>query len=39
MDRARAALDAFNPDFVLMWGDDQYENFREDIIPAYCISA
>ena len=24
---------------VLMWGDDQYENFREDIIPPYCISA
>ena len=22
-----------------MWGDDQYENFREDIIPPYCISA
>ena len=39
MDRTRAALDAFNPDFVLMWGDDQYENFREDIIPPYCIAA
>jgi len=24
---------------VLIWGDDQYENFREDIIPPYCISA
>ena len=33
----RAALDAFNPDLVLVWGDDQYENFREDIIPAFCI--
>ena len=32
MDRTRAALDAFRPDFVLVWGDDQYENFREDII-------
>jgi Catalytic LigB subunit of aromatic ring-opening dioxygenase len=39
MQRVRAELDAFNPDFVLMWGDDQYENFREDIIPPYCIAA
>jgi hypothetical protein len=37
--KTRAALDAFNPDFVLMWGDDQYENFKEDIIPPYCIAA
>lgn len=37
--RTRAALDAFRPDLVLMWGDDQYENFREDIVPPYCISA
>ena len=33
----RASLDAFNPDFVLLFGDDQYENFREDIIPAFCV--
>lgn len=39
MERTRAALDAFNPDFVLIWGDDQYENFREDIIPPYCVNA
>ncbi len=39
MDRVRAALDAFRPDFVLLWGDDQYENFREDIVPPYCIAA
>ena len=39
MHKVRAALDDFKPDFVLMWGDDQYENFREDIIPPYCISA
>ena len=39
MEKTRAALDDFNPDVVLMWGDDQYENFREDIIPPYCISA
>ena len=39
MEKTRAALDDFKPDFVLIWGDDQYENFREDIIPPYCISA
>jgi Acyl-CoA dehydrogenase, C-terminal domain len=27
--RAHEALDDFKPDFVLIWGDDQYENFRE----------
>jgi hypothetical protein len=37
--RARAAIDAFAPDFVLIWGDDQYENFREDVIPAFCVLA
>ena len=30
----RKILDDFNPDFVLVWGDDQYENFKEDIVPA-----
>ena len=35
----RAALDAFNPDIVLIWGDDQYENFKEDIIPPFCVLA
>lgn len=37
--KTRAALDAFNPDFVLIWGDDQYENFQEDVVPPYCINA
>lgn len=37
--KAREALDEFNPDFVLIWGDDQYENFKEDIVPPYCINA
>ena len=37
--RIRAELDAFNPDFVVIWGDDQYENFREDIIPPFCVLA
>jgi len=33
----RRELDAFNPDFVLIWGDDQYENFKEEIVPPFCI--
>ena len=37
--KAREALDAFNPDFVLIWGDDQYENFREDGVPSFCVFA
>ncbi len=37
--RLRQELDAFNPDFVVVWGDDQYENFREDIIPPFCVLA
>src|SRR2546421_10228534 len=37
--RTRAAIDDFKPDFVLIWGDDQYENFKEDVIPPYCICA
>jgi len=36
---ARAELDAFNPDLVLIWGDDQYENFREDCVPSFCVLA
>lgn len=36
---ARAALDDFAPDFVIIWGDDQYENFKEDIIPPFCVGA
>jgi Catalytic LigB subunit of aromatic ring-opening dioxygenase len=35
--KARQAIDDFNPDLVVVFGDDQYENFREDIIPPYCI--
>jgi hypothetical protein len=37
--KARDAIDAFDPDFVLIWGDDQYENFQEDIIPAFSVFA
>ena len=32
-------IDAFDPDFILMFGDDQYENFKEDIIPPFCVLA
>jgi hypothetical protein len=39
MRKVRAAIDKFRPDFILIWGDDQYENFKEDIIPPFCISA
>jgi hypothetical protein len=35
--RARTALDEFKPDFVIIWGDDQYENFQEDVIPAFTV--
>ena len=37
--RQRTVIDEFKPDFVLIWGDDQYENFREDVIPPYCVCA
>ena len=36
---ARRALDAFQPDVVVMFGDDQYENFKEDIIPPFAVLA
>ncbi|HYC62262.1 MAG TPA: extradiol ring-cleavage dioxygenase, partial [Thermoanaerobaculia bacterium] len=37
--RVRRELDAFKPDLVLIWGDDQYENFREDCVPAFSVLA
>jgi hypothetical protein len=37
--KIREEIDAFEPDVLVMWGDDQYENFREDIIPPYCVLA
>jgi hypothetical protein len=39
LSRVRAALDEFEPDIVVVWGDDQYENFREEIIPPFCVLA
>jgi hypothetical protein len=38
-DRVRKALDAFEPDAVIIWGDDQYENFKEDLIPPFAVLA
>ncbi len=37
--KARRLLDECAPDFILLWGDDQYENFLEDIIPPFCVLA
>jgi hypothetical protein len=37
--RVRAAIDEFRPDVVLVWADDQYENFREGGVPAFCVEA
>ncbi|MDD9925344.1 MAG: hypothetical protein OXR03_05925 [Rhodospirillaceae bacterium] len=37
--KIRETLDEFEPDAVLIWGDDQYENFKEDIVPAFCLLA
>ena len=35
--RLRRALDDFRPDAVVIFGDDQYENFREDLIVPFCV--
>jgi hypothetical protein len=37
--RIRKALDEFGPDIVVVWGDDQYENFREEVVPPFCVLA
>lgn len=36
---ARRTLDDFKPDVVIMFGDDQYENFKEDIVPPFAVLA
>ena len=36
---ARRAIDEFKPDLIVMWGDDQYENFKEDIVPPFAVLA
>ena len=35
----RKILDDFQPEVVVIWGDDQHENFTEDIIPPFCVLA
>jgi hypothetical protein len=35
--KVRAAVDEFRPDVVVIFGDDQYENFREEFIPPFCV--
>lgn len=35
--KVREEIDAFKPDFVLIWGDDQYENFHEDLVPPFSV--
>lgn len=35
--RLRARLDEFEPDFVLVWGDDQYEQFQEETVPPFNV--
>src|SRR5262245_62146754 len=36
---ARRLLDEFRPDVIVMWGDDQHENFTDDVIPPFCVLA
>ena len=38
-EKTRQMLDDFAPDALVVWGDDQYENFREDVVPAYAVQA
>ena len=33
----RREIEAFRPDFLLIWGADQYEYFREDLLPPFCV--
>jgi hypothetical protein len=35
--RIRDEIDVFKPDAVIIFGDDQYECFREDLVPPYCV--
>ena len=37
MRRIRQAIDDFKPDAVVIFGDDQYENFREDLISPFAL--
>lgn len=35
--KIRQEIDDFKPDVMIIWGDDQYENFHEDLIPPFCV--
>jgi hypothetical protein len=35
--RLRVELDDFAPDLLVIFGDDQRENFQEEIIPPFCL--
>ena len=37
--RVRDRIDEFEPELVVVWGDDQYENFKESVIPPFCVLA
>jgi hypothetical protein len=37
--KARRELDEFKPDVIVLWGDDQYENFHEDCVPPFAVLA
>lgn len=37
--RLKQRLDAFDPELVVIFGDDQYENFQEDCVPAFSVLA
>lgn len=39
LDTVRTAIDEFAPDLVVIWGDDQYELFREEVVPPFCVLA
>jgi len=38
-ERVREAIEGFAPDALVILGDDQYENFRDDVIPAFTVLA
>ena len=39
MAKCMQAIREFDPDFCIIFGDDQYENFQEDIIPPFSVLA
>lgn len=39
LSRIRDRIDEFDPELVVIWGDDQYENFKDSVIPPFCVLA